>query len=55
MVFWQASLVMRLGPHEAVAALKEPNVLEFNITGGTMKGWVVVASKGVGSFQTGTN
>jgi TfoX/Sxy family transcriptional regulator of competence genes len=44
---WQTSLIVRLGPHEAAAALKEPHVVEFDITGRPMKGWVMVEAEGV--------
>jgi hypothetical protein len=37
------SLIVRLGPEESDEALKEPHVSEFNITGRSMKGWVLVA------------
>ena len=42
---WKDSLVVRLGPEEGDAALKEPHVSEFDITGRAMKGWVLVARK----------
>ena len=41
------SLIVRLGPEEGEEALKEPHVSEFNITGRSMKGWVLVAPEGV--------
>src|SRR5262249_21357338 len=44
---WKDSLIVRLGPEEGEAALKEPHVSEFNITGRAMKGWVLVAPEGV--------
>lgn len=44
---WQTSLIARLGPDQATAALKEPNVVEFDITGRPMKGWVVVEAEGL--------
>jgi hypothetical protein len=40
-------LFVRLGPEEGDEALKEPYVSEFNITGRSMKGWVLVAPQGV--------
>jgi TfoX/Sxy family transcriptional regulator of competence genes len=43
---WQTSLIVRLGP-DAASALKEPNVVEFDITGRPMKGWVMVEAEGV--------
>jgi TfoX/Sxy family transcriptional regulator of competence genes len=44
---WKESLIVRLGPEEGDEALKEPHVSEFNITGRSMKGWVLVAPEGV--------
>jgi TfoX/Sxy family transcriptional regulator of competence genes len=43
---WKDSLIARLGPDESAEALKEPHVGEFNITGRSMKGWVLVAPEG---------
>jgi TfoX/Sxy family transcriptional regulator of competence genes len=44
---WKDSLCVRLGPDQAEAALLEPHVKEFNITGRAMKGWVLVEPGGV--------
>ena len=44
---WQTSLIARLGPEQAAAALNEPNVVEFDITGRSMKGWIMVEAEGV--------
>ena len=44
---WKTSLIARLGPEQAAMALKEPNVVEFDITGRPMKGWVMVEAEGV--------
>jgi hypothetical protein len=44
---WKTSLIARLGPEQAEAALKQPNVVEFDITGRAMKGWVLVEAEGV--------
>ena len=44
---WKDSLVVRLGPDEAEAALREQHVREFDITGRAMKGWVLVGPEGV--------
>jgi hypothetical protein len=44
---WQTSLIVRLGPDRAAAALKEPDVVEFDITGRPMKSWVMVEADGV--------
>jgi TfoX/Sxy family transcriptional regulator of competence genes len=44
---WKDSLIVRLGPEEDDEALKEAHVSEFDITGRSMKGWVLVAPQGV--------
>jgi hypothetical protein len=44
---WQDSLVARLGPTESEAALSEPQVRAFDITGRPMSGWVLVGPEGV--------
>jgi TfoX/Sxy family transcriptional regulator of competence genes len=44
---WKDSLIARLGPDEGEAALREPHVREFDITGRAMKGWVLVEPEGV--------
>lgn len=44
---WQHSLIVRLGPEEGEAALREPHVKEFDITGRPMKGWVMVEPEGI--------
>jgi hypothetical protein len=44
---WKESLVARLGPDEGDAALREPHVKEFDITGRAMKGWVLIGPEGV--------
>src|SRR5215470_1279885 len=44
---WKDSLIARLGPDEGEAALREPHVKEFDITGRAMKGWVLVDPEGV--------
>src|SRR3954469_15177187 len=41
------SLIVRLGPEQAGAALKKPHVGVFDITGRPMKGWVVVGPEGI--------
>ena len=48
---WQTSLIVRLGHDQAAAALKEPNVVQFDITGRPMKGWVVVEAEGLDTDQ----
>jgi hypothetical protein len=44
---WKDSLCVRLGPGQAEEALPEPHVKEFDITGKSMKGWVLVEPEGV--------
>ena len=44
---WKDSLIVRLGPDKGEEALLGPHVKEFDITGRAMKGWVLVAPKGV--------
>lgn len=46
---WRDSLVARIGPAEATAALKEPHVREFDVTGKPMRGWVLVDPDGLES------
>jgi hypothetical protein len=44
---WKTSMIVRLGPDDSEAALLEPHVGEFDITGRPMKGWIMVAAEGV--------
>jgi TfoX/Sxy family transcriptional regulator of competence genes len=44
---WKNSMIVRLGPDETEAALLEPHVSVFDITGKAMKGWAMVAAEGV--------
>jgi hypothetical protein len=44
---WKDSLIARLGPEQGAEALHEPNVVEFDITGKPMKGWVMVEPDGL--------
>jgi len=44
---WKDMLIARLGPDEGEAALREPHVRAFDITGRPMRNWVVVESEGV--------
>ncbi len=44
---WKTSMIARLGPEQAAAALEEPNIVEFDITGRPMKGWVVIEAEGI--------
>ena len=45
---WHDSLIVRLGPAAAAAALAEPHVGPFDVTGRAMTGWVMVAPDGLG-------
>jgi hypothetical protein len=44
---WKDSLIVRLGVEQGEAALLEPHVKEFDITGRPMKGWILVEPEGV--------
>lgn len=44
---WKEFLIVRIGPDAYDAALGELNVLEFDITGRPMKGWVMIEPAGV--------
>lgn len=46
---FKESLLVRLGPDGAKAALAEPNVREMDFSGRPMKGWVIVEPDGVDS------
>ncbi|PWT91569.1 MAG: RNA methyltransferase [Proteobacteria bacterium] len=41
------SLIVRLGPEQAEEALKKAHVKEFNMTGRSMKGWVLINPEGL--------
>lgn len=43
---YKDSLILRLGPKAAEAALKKPSVRPFDITGRPMQGWVMVGESG---------
>lgn len=49
---WKDRLIARLGPDEGEAALLEPHVKEFDITGKPMKNWVLVKPEGVEGDDT---
>jgi hypothetical protein len=40
-------LIVRIAPDETDAALREPGVRLFDITGRPMKGWILVGEEGV--------
>jgi hypothetical protein len=44
---WTDRLITRLGPGEGEAALREPHVREFDITGKPMRNWIAVEPEGV--------
>jgi hypothetical protein len=44
---WKDSLIVRVGRDQYAAALREPDVREFDITGRPMTGWVVVGPEGI--------
>jgi hypothetical protein len=44
---WKDSLIVRLGPEDGEAALRESFVREFDITGKPMKGWALVEPDGI--------
>src|SRR5436309_15389327 len=44
---WKDRLIARLGPDEGEAALLEPHVRAFDITGRPMRNWVAVGPEGV--------
>lgn len=44
---WKEFLIVRLGPEEGEKALNEKFVIQFDITGKPMKGWVMVVPDGV--------
>ncbi len=44
---WKENLIVRIGIDAYEATLAEPSVVEFDITGRSMKGWVMVEPEGV--------
>jgi TfoX/Sxy family transcriptional regulator of competence genes len=44
---WRDSLIARIGPDLYEDALQEPNVTEFDITGRSMKGWIMIQPEGL--------
>jgi hypothetical protein len=48
---WKDSPIARVGPGGYEDALPEPHVKEFDITGGPMRGWVLVGPAGVGGDE----
>jgi TfoX/Sxy family transcriptional regulator of competence genes len=43
----QTSLIVRLGPEQADAARKQPNIVEFDVAGRPLRGWVMVKADGI--------
>ena len=44
---WKDSLIVRCGPTEWPKLVQEPHVAEFDITGRSMKGWLMVRPAGI--------
>jgi hypothetical protein len=44
---WKESLIVRCGPSEWPRLLREKHVAEFDITGRSMKGWLLVRPAGI--------
>ncbi|MDX6582599.1 MAG: hypothetical protein QOI10_1783 [Solirubrobacterales bacterium] len=44
-------LIVRLGPEEYEQALLEPHVRTFDMTGRTMRGWILVAPEAVAADE----
>ncbi len=44
---WKDRLIARLGPDEGEAALLEPHVRVFDITGKPMRNWIAVEPEGI--------
>jgi hypothetical protein len=44
---WEQSLIARIGPDRYAAALEQPHVREFDITGRPMRGWVLIDPDGI--------
>lgn len=44
---WKNKLIARIGPEAYDQALREPFVQEFDITGKSMRGWVMIQASGI--------
>lgn len=44
---WKDSLIVRMAPDDAEAALLEPHAGPFDITGRPMKGWLLIRPDGI--------
>jgi hypothetical protein len=49
---WKDSLIVRCGPDKWPTLLRRPHVAEFDITGRSMKGWLMVRPVGIGDDTT---
>ena len=49
---WKDSLIVRCGPSEWPTLLQRPHVAEFDITGRSMKGWLLVRPAGIADAET---
>lgn len=47
----QTSLIVRLGPEGADAARRLPSVVEFDVAGRPLRGWVMIEAEGVESDE----
>jgi len=52
---WKDRLIARVGPDEGEAALREPHVRAFDITGKRMRKWIAVEPGGVEDDDQLTN
>ena len=43
----QTSLIVRLGPEQADVARQQPHVVEFDVAGRPLRGWVMVEADGI--------
>jgi TfoX/Sxy family transcriptional regulator of competence genes len=48
---WKSSLIVRLGPEQAEAAMQELYVVPFDVTGRVMKAWAMVEPDGLETDQ----
>lgn len=48
---WKEFLILRLGPEAGDAALVEPNIRPFDVTGRPMRGWVMAAPEAIESRE----
>jgi len=47
----QTSLIVRLGPEQADEARKQQHVVEFDVAGRPLKGWVMIEAEGIDSDE----